>query len=44
MPKDLRLLFPWKFKQENYKSKFILELIYIASVSREIFKIHGRQR
>jgi len=27
-----------------YESKFILELVYIVSVSREIFKIHGRQR
>jgi len=28
----------------HYESKFILELVYIVSVSHEIFKIHGRQR
>jgi len=28
----------------HYESKFILELVYIVSVSCEIFKIHGRQR
>jgi len=36
--------FWWGSHVWHYESKFILELVYIVSVSREIFKIHGRQR